>query len=79
MMAPDAQRASTFMSFCIRSAVEHDISGIAAMLRSYPDEAFGHEWKGTSYLLRRDGLGREFNILVAETGDGLAALLASHI
>jgi len=42
------------------------------MLKSYMSEAFGREWEGSTELLRRDGLGRELNILVAESTDGLA-------
>ena len=53
-------------SLVVRPADVADMLGVAAMLEAYMAETFSCPWEGSLEALVRDGLGREFQTVVAE-------------
>lgn len=56
--------------FHIRHAVSEDADAIAELLSAYMDEAYHHESHVTAAIIRRDGFGEAFRIMVADTSEG---------
>lgn len=57
------------MTELIRKAEPDDTSHIIKLLDAYLRETYDSVWTGTAKTLERDGFGREFEMLVAETLD----------
>ena len=55
----------------VRAAVVADMPSVAAMLEAYMAEIFNCPWDGSLEALVRDGLGHEFQTVVAERTDCL--------
>jgi len=62
---------TTRSGIVVRAAVAADMSSVAIMLDAYMAELFGCPWQGSLDTLVRDGLGSEFQTVVAERTDDL--------
>jgi GNAT superfamily N-acetyltransferase len=55
------------MTQIIRKAAPKDVPHLVKLLDAYMRETYDDVWSGTPERLERDGFGREFEILIAET------------
>lgn len=71
-MRPHVERQATprvtHNPVVIRAAAATDLAEVEELLRSYMAEALSRRWEGSRAALERDGLGREFHILLARRG-----------
>ena len=58
-------------SLVVRTAVVADMRSVAAMLEAYMAETFNCPWQGSLEALVRDGMGGEFQTVVAERSGAL--------
>ncbi len=54
------------MSYLIRKAAPGDVPYLEKLLNDYMRETYEAVWTGTAESLKRDGFGREFEMLIAE-------------
>jgi GNAT superfamily N-acetyltransferase len=70
------------MSYTIRKVQKRDISDLEKLLDAYMRETYDGAWAGTAERLEKDGLGNEFEMMVAETSGeeivGFAAWISTY-
>ena len=54
----------------IRSSEKKDINALCDLLRNYMKEALSCEWGGSAPIFERDGFGKEFSSVLAESPNG---------